>query len=113
MTNSQKPNSQVSLKTKLRKALNRLINDSSHQPYIKQFCEALIDYQLYQAFIKHDKHNQNKALPDEEALSEVRSSFSLDDLNPYEEAEYINTGADLSQVRKNIGKDISPVFLPH
>lgn len=86
---------------------------SNHQPYIKQFCEALIDYQLYQAFIQHDKHNQDKALSDEEALSEVRSSFSLDDLNPYEEAEQDHTGADLSQVRKNIGKEISSVFLPY
>ena len=113
MTSTLKPNSQVSLKTKLRKALNRLIRDSSHQPYIKQFCEALIDYQLFQALNKHDKYNQDKTLPDEEALSALRNTFSLDDLDYTEEDYKTNTGADLSIVRRNIGKEISPIFLPY
>ncbi len=89
------------------------MGDPNYPPYIKRFCEALIDYQLYKALKQHDKHNQDKTLPDEEALSALRNTFSLDDLDYTEEGYKTNTGADLSQVRKNIGKEISPVFLPY
>jgi hypothetical protein len=74
------------LKARLRKAFRNLTGASNHPNNIKKFCEALIDYQLYQAFKQHDQYNnQDKTLSDEKALSEVWDIVNHKDLDPSED----------------------------
>lgn len=76
-------------------------NNPSH---IKGFCEALIDYQLYQALIKHDQHNQNKTLSDEAALSEMRSLNDLQIITEQDEIDYAYQRSSLSKMYYNTDK---------
>ena len=80
------------------------MSEPNNPLHIKNFCEALINYQLYQALNKHDQHNQNKALSDEETLSELRSITDLEIISDTDEADYAYQRSSLSTMYYNIDK---------
>ena len=99
MTKQSKSIEPAPVKTKLRQAFNRLMSDPNYSPHIKRFCEALIDFQLFQALNKHDQHNnQDQTLSDEEALSELRDIANYKDLTCSEEDGYGYQRSSLSEV---------------
>lgn len=102
MTKQSKNVESAPVKTKLRQAFNKLMGDPNYPPNIKRFCEALIDYQLYKALKQHDKHNQDKTLSDEEALSEMRDIANYKDLAQSEEDGYGYQRSSLSEMYYNV-----------
>lgn len=80
------------------------MSEPNNPSHIKHFCEALVNYQLYQALNKHDQHNQNKTLSDEETLSELRSITDLQIISERDEADYAYQRSSLSKMYYNIDK---------
>ena len=77
------------------------MSEPNNPSHIKKFCEALINYQLYQALNKHDQHNQNKALSDEEELRDINSVEIISETG---EAEYGYQRSSLSKMYYNTDK---------
>ena len=92
--------------------MNELLSAPNNEQKLRRFAEALINYQLYAELHAYDnkqkqkrlldERNESKAVPNKEALPDVRSSFGLDDIDLYDEAELINIEKDLSKMRENI-----------
>jgi hypothetical protein len=80
------------------------MSEPNNPLHIKNFCEALINYQLYQALNKHDQHNQNKALSHEEMLSELRDINNVEIISETGEAEYAYQRSSLSKMYYNTDK---------
>ncbi|QWD95408.1 hypothetical protein C2759_04635 [Polynucleobacter sp. MG-Unter2-18] len=80
------------------------MSEPNNPLHIKKFCEALINYQLYQALNKHDQYNQDKTLSDEEALSDLRNIADLEIISETDEAEYNYQRSSLSKMYYNTDK---------
>lgn len=105
MTDRLKTKKELPVKTKLRKSFNRLVTSPNYPLYIKRFCEALIDYQLYEALKNNDKHNnKDQTPPDEEALSDLRNITDLEIISETDEAEYNYQRSSLSKMYYNTDK---------